>query len=285
MYTTLYVIGNGFDLNHGMCTRYNNFKNWLIKHERFDTILELENLFGNNTSLWCDFETALGRYDFEKAVNWDLDSLYIVEKQVGNVSYIIGDPFYLDVSINEIVSNSFIEWVKDIKLPKEKKFHIANNAFFITFNYTETLEDIYGIEAKNILHLHGNRTENNQLIVGHRNYVDPVTAIRNDVSLRENNERIQRICNLNELYKPIEKIIDNNQHVWCKLNDVSQVIVIGHSCNEIDYLYFKKIADSIKNDSNWAFYCHSIEDKDRMQTLTKKLGIADVCYLPYPSET
>ena len=276
MYTVLYIIGNGFDLSHGMCTGYSNFKDWLIRHKRFDIILELENLFGDNTSLWCDFEATLGRYDFEKAVDWDLNNLYIVEDPVVN-------PSYLNVSINDIVSNSFIEWVKDIKLPKDKKFHITKDAFFITFNYTETLEEIYGIESKNILHLHGNRTKNNQLIIGHRNYVDPITTIRKDVSPRENNERIQRICNLNELYKPIEKIIDNNQHVWSKLNNVSQVIVvIGHSCNEIDYLYFKKITDSIKNNSNWSFYYHSIEDKDRIQTLTKKLMITDVHYLPYP---
>ena len=275
MYTVLYIIGNGFDLNHGMCTAYSNFKDWLISHKRFDIILELENLFGDNTSLWCDFEAALGRYDFEKAVDWDLNSLYIVEDPVVN-------PSYLNVSINDIVSNSFIEWVKDIKLPKDKKFHITNDAFFITFNYTETLEEIYGIESKNILHLHGNRTKNNQLIIGHRHYVDSGTTIRKDVSPRENNERIQRICNLNELYKPIEKIIDNNQYVWSKLKNVSQVIVIGHSCNEIDYLYLKKITDSIKDNSNWTFYYYSIEDKDRMQTLTRKLMITDVHYLPYP---
>ena len=45
MYKTLYIIGNGFDLAHGMPTRYGDFKRWLIENGRIDVIHELESAF------------------------------------------------------------------------------------------------------------------------------------------------------------------------------------------------------------------------------------------------
>lgn len=45
MAETLYIIGNGFDLAHGMATRYSDFKRWLIKKGRIDVIQELQSAF------------------------------------------------------------------------------------------------------------------------------------------------------------------------------------------------------------------------------------------------
>lgn len=34
----LYITGNGFDIEHGMYTRYSDFKNWLMESGRFNVI-------------------------------------------------------------------------------------------------------------------------------------------------------------------------------------------------------------------------------------------------------
>lgn len=34
----LYIIGNGFDLKHGMSTKYSDFKRWLFDNGRIDVI-------------------------------------------------------------------------------------------------------------------------------------------------------------------------------------------------------------------------------------------------------
>lgn len=63
-YSDLYIIGNGFDLAHGMPTKYDDFKRWLVENDRIDVIQELQHAFpstkGGNYLLWSDFETALG---------------------------------------------------------------------------------------------------------------------------------------------------------------------------------------------------------------------------------
>ena len=77
---TLYIIGNGFDLAHGMATRYSDFKQWLIENGRIDVIHELESAFpvqkDNEFLLWSDFEKALGLYDINKVVNWSWDVVF-----------------------------------------------------------------------------------------------------------------------------------------------------------------------------------------------------------------
>lgn len=149
MPTTLYIIGNGFDLMHGMHTKYGDFLHWLLNHNRFDVVFELESVFGNNpnhSNLWSDFETALGQYDFEKAATWDMTNLYVSQKQVGNINITSGGSFFLDVSLNAIVDKSFSSGVRCIEMANEKKANLDQDAIFLTFNYTETLEYLYNIK-------------------------------------------------------------------------------------------------------------------------------------------
>lgn len=76
---SLFIIGNGFDLAHGMATRYADFKRWLILNGRIDVIHELQSAFpvqkDNEFLLWSDFENALGLYDLDKVINWSWDDL------------------------------------------------------------------------------------------------------------------------------------------------------------------------------------------------------------------
>ena len=60
----LYIIGNGFDLHHGVKSSYNHFKKWLEKNDQ-DLLLEMEVLWNNNFQLWSDFERALGDIDYK----------------------------------------------------------------------------------------------------------------------------------------------------------------------------------------------------------------------------
>ncbi len=58
----LQVIGNGFDLAHGMETSWGDFNKWLKSSDHSDLIYFLEEYVGIETDLWKDFEKALGEY-------------------------------------------------------------------------------------------------------------------------------------------------------------------------------------------------------------------------------
>ena len=57
MGSTLYIIGNGFDIAHGLKTRWADFKNFLIRYDK-RLFEQIEDLF-KTSELWTDFETAL----------------------------------------------------------------------------------------------------------------------------------------------------------------------------------------------------------------------------------
>ena len=181
---TLYIIGNGFDKQHGLKTSYWDFRCYLEKYAE-DFLIGLENMYGiapfesldkrykknRNVQkhrddaifsiLWKNFELSLGEaneaemLDFSESIVNDLDL----------ESGLVGIRDTMDVYWEEQYSfieqlNDFVgRWIKQVRLFKTKpiKEEFKNNTedYFFTFNYTGVLERIYNIPSKNIIHIHG----------------------------------------------------------------------------------------------------------------------------------
>ena len=70
----LYVIGNGFDLAHGMKTSYEDFHHWLSENGESIAVHRLECLYPNiknQIGRWCDLESVLGSVSLKKAIDYD----------------------------------------------------------------------------------------------------------------------------------------------------------------------------------------------------------------------
>lgn len=277
MENALYIIGNGFDLAHGMPTRYGDFKRWLIENGRIDVIHELESAFpvqkDNEFLLWSDFEKALGLYDINKVVNWSWDDLYLTEFSIGG--QIFGAPdFFLNTQIPDILNEAFTKWSHSIPLATTPKdFHLEKDAYYLTFNYTDTLEVLYGIPQNHILHIHGQASRNDKLIVGHNRLINPADYWDYNLDMRENNERMQRLTDMNDLRKPYYEILEHNNLFFMDLNHVRDIHIIGHSCAEVDYPYLQKIKESVDIGAIWHFTPYSNEDRYRINKLIHKMGI------------
>ena len=65
----LYIIGNGFDLHHGLRTSYANFRDDYIKKKSSVLWNDLLDIYGdtpqNDNLWWKDFENMLGKVDYE----------------------------------------------------------------------------------------------------------------------------------------------------------------------------------------------------------------------------
>lgn len=65
----------------------------------------------------------------------------------------------------------FEKWVETIPISKDNISDIVDlfndSCHFLTFNYTETLEVLYGIPDEYICHIHGKRGGRQSLLVGH----------------------------------------------------------------------------------------------------------------------
>lgn len=150
---TLYIIGNGFDLMHQMKSSYKDFHQWLIDNSRIDYIAELQKIFpmskDGNYILWSDFEEALGECDIETVAQWSLEDLYITENSISN--YVFGSPKLIDTLISEIVLNGFAEWAQSIEISRHKAISLNPSSIFLTFNYTDTLEELYAVPENRII--------------------------------------------------------------------------------------------------------------------------------------
>lgn len=277
MAETLYIIGNGFDLAHGMATRYSDFKRWLIKKGRIDVIQELQSAFPaqkeNDFLLWSDFEKALGLYDIDKVINWSWEDLYLTEFSIAGQPFGVQD-FFLNTQLPDILSDAFTKWVRSIPLAiSQKDFNLKPNAYFLTFNYTETLEKLYVIPENQVLHIHGRASLNEKLIVGHNHMINPSDYWDDTLDMRENNERMQRLTDMNDLRKPYDEIISKNKYFFRDLNCVHDIHIIGHSCDKIDFPYFQKVKESADERAIWHFSPYSNDDRCRMKELINMMRI------------
>ncbi len=151
----LYIIGNGFDIHHGVCSKYSDFANFLKIYNRF-----LYNQFTEICRidfLWTEFEKALAYVnrdyflEMEETImphDWDDDrpdsELFMP------ADYVRGEAEYF---WNE-VQKWFRKLVRQIRWSNRynsKKIWLDSYARYITFNYTPFLETVYGIPAENIL--------------------------------------------------------------------------------------------------------------------------------------
>ena len=173
----LYIIGNGFDIAHKMPTGYGDFRRWLIDNNRIDVIQELQNAYPKKINddylLWSDFEEALGEYDLESVINWSWESLYLTESSIGG--QLFDDPyFFLNTQLPDIINEVFSRWILSIPIATTKSdYRIVQDALYLTFNYTDTLEQLYQIPESNVLHIHGRASKGERLIVGHNHRINP----------------------------------------------------------------------------------------------------------------
>ena len=276
----LYIIGNGFDIAHGIPSRYSDFYTYLEK-KRCDVLEKMEQYYDvdKGSDLWSDFEREL-----EENICYD-SLVEIINKNAPNFT---SDDFRstdwhdaafeiehkCDVLLDKIQS-SFEEWIESLELNSVmKKYEIDRTAHFFTFNYTEVLESVYKIPSENIMHIHNKVGK--RLIFGHGKDIKKFN-VKKALYGYDNTHLI--------IDDEMDEFIDfgHEKYAEIAISDIDEIIVIGHSYNEIDYPYFKKISESINHKATWTLYYFSNNDminaerlKNEIQSCNQKIFIKDV---------
>lgn len=276
---TLFIIGNGFDLHHGISSKYTDFRKWLLDNGHHHFADQLEFIFQRtqDIDLWSNFEIALGAYDHnslyhEFADMFEMDYDHTMRCAAQKEDATISAIGYILEDIRPI----FAKWVDSINIKGvEKDLNLYTESKYITFNYTRTLENIYGIPKNNILHIHGCASNGEDIVVGHANIVDPssVSSEDEDMMLYEENGKIQIIEAMNKLAKDVKGVMSRHMGFFKSLSNIQHVIVYGHSLSDIDRPYFRLIKDSISPKADWLFSKHSKKDISQINSLTTGLEI------------
>jgi len=208
------IIGNGFDLDLGLPTKYSDF----INSSYFSELCLKDNILANHlrevhdVKNWIDVEEELKSYS-KKTIHSNIFLQEYKELCASLLSYIKSikyDSLNIESTAYKLIS---------ILLNKD--------VLIIDFNYTSTLQELLKIfvnepttEQQNIEHIkiHGGIVENN-IIFG----------VEDSADIKKEHIFIKKSAN--KIFKPI--------NFSYTLESCDQLIVFGHSLGETDHMYFK----------------------------------------------
>ena len=282
----LIIVGNGFDLFHGLQTRYIDFKHYLNSVKKTKLIDIIERFMPD--TLWSDFENALGRVEI---TNIDIDD----EEQVDEVDdrgIYIYDNYKnrLLIAVEEL-TDLFAKWARNIKIQGPAIFSsrfINEQNYFITFNYTRTLEIKYNILSKNILHIHGDANDpRSKIICGQCKQYDDREKIIDfedinedfDIEFDANSFILDEILHtyFKNTYKNTQEIIDQHSLFFSTLpyRDIQKVVILGHSFGIADAPYFYYLAKRVNPAAKWEATFYKEAERDLFHKFILSLSIPE----------
>ena len=180
----LYIIGNGFDLYHGLDTKYQSFAKFLAEEEDeiYDLLLTYYGLpdisedpvSDAEYAEWANFESSLADLDYKQVLEDNSDSA----ANPGSDDFRDRDWHTYQIEMEMIIEkltdrliSIFNSFILNINYPDkidDKKIKLSSDSLFMNFNYTDTLERYYNVENTRICYIHNKSIDENSLIVlGH----------------------------------------------------------------------------------------------------------------------
>lgn len=269
----LYLIGNGFDLNENLNTKYDDFRRYLQENNSdlidslrqfYDSIFddkEVENEIVNfdrnvlikkahtfchlNDYLWGSLESNLANISYSSIIHeWGLYR-FPIKNNKELIKTISNNYRQTLTNLNKELSN----WILKIETNTlfKKQFRNFNN--FISFNYTNTLENRYSVEEKSICYIHGNANKDNLVFGCSKEDVMNFNKFSfdhiNSSSLAKELKRV-----LAKRFKCVNEIIEYKLQPFLDGKDFERIIVLGLSFSMVDLPYLNFIQKLFPK-SNW----------------------------------
>ena len=296
----LYVIGNGFDLMHGVRSSYYDFGSTLGKRSHIRFVLEN---YLQVDDLWADFEGALAKLNVEAMsqtyiLDNLLDAMGAYEEDAPAADFFAAAEMAASpaTELPGELDRSFTKWIDTLRVRTDDRplKGIIREGRFLDFNYTEFIEDLYGAPKGDVCYIHGCRRKKKghpreKLILGHQPEAsDPQFDFESkwrgldlsgnraqmiydaqQIALREIGEADE------DLTKHCDEIITTHKEFFEGLSDIDTVITIGHSLYPVDWDYFAEVMrqNADQDRINWYFGCFSYGDLERIQDFIHQFHI------------
>lgn len=273
--SSLFIIGNGFDIAHDLKTSYEEFHKYLkleypdarplydyaapllnrtpdgeFVYDEVEGVSVIMTVISDavpNGEKWSDLENSLGHLNLSEYFEDDLffdeedddynewDTVYENEDIASNLIYVLED-----------IPEYFSKWIdtididKSIPCKKDFKKLIDDDSIFLNFNYTETLENVYDIKDENVYHIHGK--QGGKLVFGHGNNED-----RSEEYMSSHIGSENALSNLDDiLRKDTKKVIRENNYFFDSLtSNIDKIYSFGFSFAEVDQIYIKEICKKL----------------------------------------
>lgn len=249
----LIIVGNGFDLAHGLKTGYADFITDLkmfpedYEKSKNNENLLLNSLKENRGQLWSDIESTYFDILTKLEDKNHLQEKYNLPINAYQNSKILNDDF--DV-IKKCLSIYLLKQEKEFEIDNSyQNFfnHFKNeDAVVLNFNYTNTVKQYVNSKKIELIHIHGELgNESNPIIFGFAADQEESKKL-----LRENNNNhVRNIKKFNYLFAENEERL--KEHLK---SDYFNVFILGHSCGISDNLILSEIFNTPKIEKIIPFY-------------------------------
>lgn len=269
----LYIIGNGFDLHHGLPTSYICFRDH--SRDRLECLEEFFYFDLDDDRMWHNFEEQMGSFDH--GIFYDHHCLNDQAESWGEAA---GVADAIEEETDQLVSSikeAFEGWIETIELESTcRMMDLPHDGIYLSFNYTGVLQQVYGIPGTQILHIHGSIEGGHSLIFGHGQPDLPSEPELDEFG--DSNRHMYSDAEAAAKYphhafkKQVAEIINENQAWFDELQSVTAIVVLGHSLNDIDLPYFREIAKRAPA-AGWVVTYYSDGDQVRHQEQLEKAGV------------
>jgi len=256
----LYILGNGFDLNLGLATRFSDFNEHYLTQKNSNPSVELlKSTIKKDFETWADLEIALGEFtkQLKSAEEFDiifedilvnLSSYLKMQESKFDLSEVDTAAIYSSLVKPELYLTNTerieIQQFKDQFRSNDWELNLA------TFNYTRILEkfiDIgdnimnnrYGKEVvvNSILHVHGYTDKRMILGVNDRSQISNST-FQEDIDICES--IVKPECN--RIYR-----FNNDNELERYIKEANLICVFGSSLGATDKIWWERIGTRLRN--------------------------------------
>jgi len=289
----LYIVGNGFDIFHGIPSRYSDFKEYLASCNQIlhDHVIEYLPVEEN----WCNLEIAFANLDVDHVIDNAMQYLQPYSVDDWSDSFHHDYQYELDKIVSDLSSelkSQFCEWISLLELPSFYNLpfdplEIDRNEVFLTFNYTRTLEDVYRVDNEDVLHIHGESNQDeSKIILGHSWSPEEIPDLNDvpnpediDTRIMEGNELVNDY--FGKTFKPSEKIIRDHRVFFDNLDIIEKVYVLGHSMSEVDLPYFEEVIKKVSEDAEWTVTYYGESELEQHKETIKHLEVKNARFCTF----
>jgi len=277
----LFIIGNGFDLHHNIASRYSDFASFLEGTDRANFAVATKYIVPEK-DLWSCLEERLAEVDVDQIQEYASNFLVSYGADDWSDAYHHDYEYEIEqicTAISSKLRSHFADWVRQIEIPTRTISPIRcidPQSLFLNFNYTSTLQNLYGVTDRRILLIHGSAQDpTTEIILGHgwdRQASDLLYRLADEETDARVAGGFQLIDELlADTFKPTPEILNRNEGFFERLSSVSEIYVLGHSLAQVDEPYFRAVINNVNPNAQWivSFRC----DGAKKRAAANNIGI------------
>lgn len=249
----LYVVGNGFDMWHGIPSGFPQFKAFVEEHDR-DLLGAVDDYLPVDEK-WYELESSLAAIDVDSII----DNLGHFMSSYNSDDWSDSGHHDFQYEVDRLVQRLSTglrhllgQWIRQLPIPTKVTAPqllrtIDPTARFLTFNYTPTLHELYSVPDQHVLHIHGRADHpDSDMVLGHAWNPLERKSLNDRADIEEIDTRLMEVHDILDKYfsttfKPSARLIEEYRPCFERLVGVNDVCVLGHSLSPVDGAYFKAL--------------------------------------------